>query len=286
MTDEFNWSIAPTICELNGFRWVLGPKAEEGMIWSNAIDWCKEVGGVLPPREVLLLANLNKDINGGFASEYYWSSSEGSSSSAWGQYFNNGYQYSAYKHNIYLVWAVKAIRIKERVSPKFNWDTDSAKTVHSSNNDVTRNRIAVMHAHLKGAEIIMYDDNDYAWVDCIYPKWSWGEFEYRVKDTSVATQSSNKSSGIKYDEDKPDWSLLPLKVVKDIVAVLTMGKEKYSRDNWQKVSNPEDRYFAAAMRHLEQYQSGEVVDSDSGITHLAHASCCLIFLMWFDKQDK
>lgn len=94
------------------------------------------------------------------------------------------------------------------------------------------------------------------------------------------------TKGKKYDEGKPNWSLLPLVVVKDIVSVLTVGKEKYSKDNWKEVSNPEERYFSAAMRHLEQYQSGDEVDSESGITHLAHACCCLIFLMWFDKQDK
>lgn len=27
-------------------------------------------------------------------------------------------------------------------------------------------------------------------------------------------------------------------------------------------------------------------DSDSGLPHLAHAVCCLLFLMWFDGDQK
>jgi hypothetical protein len=113
MNEEFDWSIAPTICEVNGFRWVLGPEAPESMDWFVATEWCKSIGGVLPTRDVLLLAYLNKDIVGGFADEYYWSSSEYNSSHAWIQYFTNGLQYNYAKYNTYLVRAVKAIKIGE-----------------------------------------------------------------------------------------------------------------------------------------------------------------------------
>ena len=110
---EFDWDNAPTICELNGYRWVLGPEAEVEMNWFTGTEWCEEVGGVLPPREVLLHAYLNEDIVGGFANDYYWSSSEVNSLNAWYHHFYNGTQNYYYKHNTYLARAVKATKIGE-----------------------------------------------------------------------------------------------------------------------------------------------------------------------------
>jgi hypothetical protein len=45
---------------------------------------------------------------GGFAVNYYWSSSEYDAGYAWGQYFYNGGQYDYYKYNTYRVRAVRA----------------------------------------------------------------------------------------------------------------------------------------------------------------------------------
>ena len=92
---------------------------------------------------------------------------------------------------------------------------------------------------------------------------------------------------IKYDDGKPRWSLLPWKAVNEIVKVLTYGANKYTDDNWHKVVNTsdgEDRYFSAMMRHLYAWREGEKVDPESKLSHLAHAGCCLIFLLWKEKS--
>jgi hypothetical protein len=111
---EYNWSKAPTICEFNGHRWVLGPQTEDKMSWRDAFVWCKKVGGVLPPRAVLILAYFNEDIKRSFANYYYWSSSEYDSDSAWYQSFYSGCQsYNGNKSDTCLVRAVKAIKLGE-----------------------------------------------------------------------------------------------------------------------------------------------------------------------------
>lgn len=92
--------------------------------------------------------------------------------------------------------------------------------------------------------------------------------------------------GIKYDGEKSDWSLLPWKQIETVVKVLDMGKKKYSRDNWQSVKDGKNRYSAACMRHLVAYWSGEKTDPESGISHLGHAICCLLFMMWFEDNGK
>lgn len=91
--------------------------------------------------------------------------------------------------------------------------------------------------------------------------------------------------GRKFDGGKPDWSLLDLNILTDTVSVLTFGAKKYARDNWKYVNDAQHRYHAALIRHLAAYQSGEYTDPESGLPHLAHAMCCLIFLSWFAKQE-
>jgi hypothetical protein len=124
-----------------------------------------------------------------------------------------------------------------------------------------------------------YDISDNAYFVCTFKS-------VRVPpDTAAKTAEANaRGEGYKADEDKPDWSLLPLDVLEDTVRVLTVGAKKYARDNWQKVPNARERYFAAALRHLTAWQRGEMNDPETGRPHLAHAQCCLTFLGWLDKH--
>jgi len=90
---------------------------------------------------------------------------------------------------------------------------------------------------------------------------------------------------IKHDRGKPNWALLPLVIIKEIVEVLTFGAEKYSPGGWQKGEffDSQDRYFAAALRHLEEFQSGKRVDEESGLSPLAHALCNIMFVLWYER---
>ena len=90
--------------------------------------------------------------------------------------------------------------------------------------------------------------------------------------------------GIKKDQDKDRWDLLPWRQVRDIVKVLTFGAQKYEDNNWKYVERPKDRYFAALHRHLSRWVDGERIDSESGLPHLAHAACCILFLLWVDEE--
>lgn len=92
--------------------------------------------------------------------------------------------------------------------------------------------------------------------------------------------------GTKYDKDKPRWVLLPFKEVEEIVDVLTYGSKKYADFNWQHVKPGKDRYFSAMMRHISAWKNGEVLDQESGLSHLAHAGCCLLYLMWFENNPE
>lgn len=85
--------------------------------------------------------------------------------------------------------------------------------------------------------------------------------------------------GVKFDSGKPMPRLLPPSALLAIARVLTFGAKKYSPDNWKHVAGAKDRYLDAMLRHILAYNSGEVNDPESGENHLAHAGCCLLFLL-------
>ena len=96
----------------------------------------------------------------------------------------------------------------------------------------------------------------------------------RVKESQTAT-----TGGRKFDGNKPQYGLLPPKALKETVKVLTLGAIKYEPDNWKHVPEAQSRYFDALMRHLWDWKTGEQLDPETGINHLAHGMCNLMFLL-------
>lgn len=94
--------------------------------------------------------------------------------------------------------------------------------------------------------------------------------------------------GIKFDDDpeKLRWDLLPWREVEQVVEILTLGAFKYADNNWQHVPNRRNRYFAAAMRHFSKWFMGQQLDKESKKNHLAHALCCILFLLWDDNETE
>ena len=88
----------------------------------------------------------------------------------------------------------------------------------------------------------------------------------------------------KDDSSKRRYSLLPKGAVNSVVDVLEFGSKKYADNNWQKVPDAKTRYYDAAMRHLDAWLNGDLKDAETGFPHLAHAICCLMFLIWFDSE--
>jgi tRNA-dihydrouridine synthase len=110
-----------------------------------------------------------------------------------------------------------------------------------------------------------------------YCNWVAKDFLASVSDTPVTLKT-----GVKFDQDKPQWTLVPFKALDEVVKVLTIGARKYAPDNWKKVPNARQRYIDAAFRHMSAYAAGEKLDAETGKNHLAHAVCCLLFLLAFD----
>jgi len=85
--------------------------------------------------------------------------------------------------------------------------------------------------------------------------------------------------GAKDDEKKLRWSLLPIDAVRQVVEVQEYGAQKYTADGWRSVPEANRRYYDAAQRHLVAWWLGEEKDPESGLSHLAHAACNVLFLL-------
>jgi Domain of unknown function (DUF5664) len=103
-------------------------------------------------------------------------------------------------------------------------------------------------------------------------------------DSLAISQDPNHTGGRKFDGGKLQYSLLPPLALEDVVKVLTFGAQKYEPDNWKRVPDAKRRYFDAAQRHIWAYKAGEINDPESGVNHLAHAVCCLMFINDLDNS--
>ena len=92
--------------------------------------------------------------------------------------------------------------------------------------------------------------------------------------------SSERGSGARFNDGKPDFSLIPLVTLEDEARVWMYGRAKYAAWNWAK-GMPWSVPLACALRHLAAFQRGEECDPESGLPHLAHAMCNLRMLTLF-----
>lgn len=89
--------------------------------------------------------------------------------------------------------------------------------------------------------------------------------------------------GIKHDQKKPRYDLVPWRVFDDVVKVITYGADEYGETNWQHVEP--HRYWAAGSRHLTARMRGKLLDEKTGLPHLAHAAVNMLFAAWHDLPE-
>ena len=89
--------------------------------------------------------------------------------------------------------------------------------------------------------------------------------------------------GLKYDQEKPPMELLDAYALEELTKVLAFGKKKYAAENWRQGINT-TRLLGAALRHIFAFLRGEDNDPESGLSHIAHAMCCCMFILWMTKE--
>ena len=86
------------------------------------------------------------------------------------------------------------------------------------------------------------------------------------------------TEGIKFDDEKIRWDLLPWDALEEVAKVMTFGAKKYGDRNWEK-GIAYGRLIRAAIGHITDWAMRRDVDSETGLSHLAHAGCCVLFLL-------
>ena len=100
---------------------------------------------------------------------------------------------------------------------------------------------------------------------------------------ALAHDTIKCSEGKKYDSGKPEIEMVDPEFLEGLAKVLMFGKEKYDRNNWRGgilIS----RLISAAYRHLGAVNKGVDLDEESGLPHVYHLACCVMFLSWTLKH--
>lgn len=101
--------------------------------------------------------------------------------------------------------------------------------------------------------------------------------------TEVRTTSS---TGGQKGTKPQRYDLMPKAGLDAISEVFAFGAEKYDSHNWRK-GYEWGKSYSAALRHLTTHWDGETFDEESGLAHLAHAGCHILFMLtWLHEQGE
>lgn len=89
----------------------------------------------------------------------------------------------------------------------------------------------------------------------------------------------------KFDQHKPDLTLIEHEFERGIAFVMGFGAEKYGRENYKK-GMAWSRVMAAVLRHLGAVRTGELIDPESLCPHLHHAAAGLMILDYYIRNNK
>jgi hypothetical protein len=74
--------------------------------------------------------------------------------------------------------------------------------------------------------------------------------------------------------------LIPPQFTEGVAEVLKFGAQKYAANNWMRGMSWET-VAGGILRHVTAFRRGEEMDPESGLPHLHHAACGLMFLSWY-----
>lgn len=111
-----------------------------------------------------------------------------------------------------------------------------------------------------------------------------------VESGTTYSPTGTLKKAYKNDVGKPRFDLIDPQFLEDLARVLTIGSGKYDEselvyeNNWRQSGMRWGRVFGACMRHLWAFWRGEDKDEETGISHLAHATACIMFLSNYSRR--
>jgi hypothetical protein len=93
-----------------------------------------------------------------------------------------------------------------------------------------------------------------------------------------------ENCAVKFDAGKPPLGLISRTALEEEAKVMAYGVSKYGIHNWR-AGMDFSRLMDAALRHVYAFADGEDLDKETGLSHLAHARCCLAFLLEYQGKS-
>ncbi len=94
-----------------------------------------------------------------------------------------------------------------------------------------------------------------------------------------------KGDDMKKDAGKTGLHLLPFEALEEIAKVLDFGAQKYAAHKWRE-GMKWSRLLGALLRHTFAWARGQDTDPETGRSHLAHAGCCVVFLLAYTLNKR
>lgn len=124
----------------------------------------------------------------------------------------------------------------------------------------------------------------------IYKFWATGPVKPTEEPVTIDFSKVFKlkpTEAVKHDDGKPDWSLVPFESLEGMVKVLEFGAKKYDNWNWTADGGFQyTRVLRSCLRHLFAWSRGEDLDPESGLSHIHHAMCNLLFISHYIGNKK
>jgi hypothetical protein len=108
----------------------------------------------------------------------------------------------------------------------------------------------------------------------------------KIQVWMAANDQTTPQEGVKFDQGKARYDLIPPEVEEAIAQVLSFGAAKYGDRNWEQGMDW-GRVYAAMRRHMGAWwRRLEDNDPESGMPHLWHAAACIAFLVAFEARGE
>jgi len=91
-----------------------------------------------------------------------------------------------------------------------------------------------------------------------------------------------ENKGLRFNQGKIRYDLIPQYAQEQYARVLTKGSEKYTERNWEKGMDW-SVVIASLKRHVAAFERGEDFDKETGLLHTAHVMCNAAFLTQYYK---
>lgn len=86
-----------------------------------------------------------------------------------------------------------------------------------------------------------------------------------------------EGEGLRFNENKLRYDLLPESAIEEIAKIMTYGANKYAERNWEKGMDW-SKCEASLKRHLRAYKKGIDYDEETSCLHIAHVAVNAMFL--------